>query len=127
MDPMWENIEVDPFFGIGFGIASQADEMEVTRDPLLGLPTGAAVEKGVLPLAVWEEVGLIGSIGVIAWILMLLSRGARGGVTPLAVAITTLLLNLGESTLFSPGGLGLISLVLIGWIFSAGQTKGTLR
>lgn len=121
MERMWDNINERPMTGIGFGIASDAAEMVVERDPLFGLPTSAAIEKGVLPLAIWEEVGLVGLVAVCAWIFVLLRRGARGGVAPVAVGLTALLLNMGESTLFSPGGQGMLSLILIGWAFAAGQ------
>src|SRR5690606_4707588 len=67
---MWTNIIDKPLQGIGFGIASDPRDMDVTRDQLLGLPTGAAIEKGVLPLAVLEEVGLIGLILISLWVLM---------------------------------------------------------
>jgi hypothetical protein len=127
MDNMWANIEDKPFQGIGFGLASVPEEMEVERDPVLGLPVGAAIEKGVLPLVVWEEVGLVGFVAVAAWVLMLLRESSSGGVAPVAVGLTALLLNMGESTLFSPGGLGLLSMVLLGWAFACGQGKGRAR
>lgn len=128
MDEMWENIQQHPLQGIGFGVASDPRDMDVARDPVLGLPTGAPVEKGVLPLAVFEEVGLIGFIWVAIWIFGLLHRSARGGITPFAVALTALLLNLGEATFFSPGGFGLLSLLLIGWAFASGhETTGAAR
>lgn len=124
MDEMWANISEKPLQGIGFGIASDPAEMNIERDPVFGLPIGAAVEKGVLPLAVLEEVGLFGFIMVAAWMVILLRRGARGGMGPVTVGLTVLVLNMGESTLFSPGGFGMLSLVLIGWVFASGQNRG---
>ena len=116
IEGMWTNIQAQPWRGIGFGIASVAADMVVDRDPILGLPTGAAIEKGVLPLAVLEEVGVFGFVAVLLWLWMLIRRAARGGgMTALAVFVTALLMNLGESVLFSPGGFGMLSLILIGW------------
>ncbi len=123
MQQMWNNINDDAILGIGFGIASNPAEMVVDRDPVLGLPISASIEKGVLPLAVLEEVGIIGFAAVAVWVWLLMRRSSRGGVAPLAVALTALLLNMGESTLFSPGGLGLLSLILLGWAFASGQTR----
>src|SRR5690606_3667616 len=120
MEEMWANIQQKPFQGIGFGVASDPRDMDVPRDPVLGLPTSAPIEKGVLPLAVLEEVGLIGFLMVAAWVLILLRRSAQGGIVPFAVALTALLLSLGEANLCSPGGMGLLSLVLIGWAFASG-------
>lgn len=123
IDAMLANIANDPLRGIGFGIASQPSMMIVERDPILGLPLGAAIEKGVAPLAVLEEVGLIGAFLVAVWILWLLRKGAVGGLAPFAVCLTALALNMGENTLFSPGGQGMLVLVLFGWIYASGSLK----
>ena len=123
MDRMLENISARPVTGIGFGIASDPMTMEVTRDPVLGLPIGAAIEKGVVPLMVLEELGVFGAIFVGFWTFRLLRGSARGGLGPMAVCLTGLLLNMAEATLFSPGGFGLLLLVLFGWAYASGQAK----
>lgn len=115
---MWENIERSPFEGIGFGVASDPGNMEIHRDPVLGLPTGAAVEKGVLPLAVLEEVGLFGFFAVLLWLWLFLRRSAEGGIISLSVFFTAVLLNMGEAALFSPGGFGLLLLIALGFSIS---------
>lgn len=115
MDMMWVNIEAKPFEGIGFGIGSDGGAMVVEHEPMFGLPVGASVEKGVMPLAVLEEVGVFGFALTTAWLWMLMSRSAARGVVPLTLSLTALLLNLAEATLFSPGGFGLLLLVLLGW------------
>lgn len=121
------NIKNEPLHGIGFGIASNPALMEIQRDPVLGLPTGAVIEKGVLPMAILEEVGIFGFVAVAAWGWVLLRRCVRGGLTPLAVVLTALLLNMGESTLFSTGGMGLLSLILLAWGVACGQGQEGLR
>ena len=127
IDAMLRNISSTPLQGIGFGIASNPDEMVVQRDPVLGLPTGAVIEKGVLPIAVLEEIGLFGFVLFAVWVVMVIQRSARAGFAQFAVCMTALLLNLGECTLFSPGGMGLLSLILFGWCVNrsgAGETEG---
>ena len=123
IDEMWANITTKPLQGVGFGIASDPLEMDVERDPILGLPVSAAVEKGVLPVAVLEEVGLVGFLAVALWVFMLMRRSARGGLVPVTVGLTALLMNMGEATLFSPGGMGLLSLILLGWAFASSQAR----
>ena len=118
IEAMWTNIKTHPLRGIGFGIASHPSEMVIQRDPILGLPIGASIEKGVAPLAVLEETGLFGLCFVALWVWMLMRRAARQGVTALAVLMTILFMNLGEYTLFSAGGMGLLQLVLVGWCVS---------
>jgi len=110
-----ENIEADPFIGIGFGIPSFAADLIIERDPLSGLPLSASIEKGVLPVAVLEELGVVGFVAFVGWLMLLFRVILHRGFAPLSVVITILMINLGESTLFSPGGMGMLSLVLIGW------------
>ena len=115
IDRLLENIEENPLTGIGFGIASNPFEMIVERDPVIGLPVGASIEKGVLPMAVAEELGLIGAFLVFMWFWMVVKRAGLSGFTPLALTTTALLLNMGENTFFSPGGLGGLLLVFVCW------------
>lgn len=124
VDEMWTNIREHPIRGIGFGVASDPFSMEVARDPVLGLPTGASIEKGVLYLAIWEELGLMGLMAVLAWLLLLIRRAALGGMTPLAVCLTALIMNLGEAMLFSPSGFGMLVLILVTW--AASSTRGSV-
>jgi hypothetical protein len=112
---MLANIEKTWLHGIGFGIASQSEVMVVKRDPYLELPVAASIEKGVLPLAVLEELGVIGFIIVSLWFLMIIRRAVSRGIIPFAVLLTLILMNLGESTLFSPGGMGLLLAILVAW------------
>src|SRR5690606_19943902 len=94
-------------------------ELQVALDPVSGLPVGAAVEKGVMPLAVWEELGIFGLCAVGLWLWGIVRRSARGGITPMALCTVVLVVNLGESILFSPGGMGLLCLLLLGWAATA--------
>lgn len=125
IDAMVSNVQDHPVAGIGFGVASDPTLMRVEYDELLGLPVSASVEKGVMPLAVLEELGLPGLILVSLWLMMVVRRAAANGVEELAVAATALGVNLGESVLFSPGGMGLLVLVLLGWsVRSSSAPKG---
>lgn len=122
IDQMTYNIVERPFLGSGFGIASDPTEMEVIRDPILGLPIGAAVEKGVLPLAIVEEVGVFGALLVGTWLIRVMRNVGRGRLPPFAVIMTGLILNFGEATFFSPGGHGLMLMLLLGWAFASGRS-----
>ena len=119
VDVMWENIREHPLRGIGFGVASDPFDMDIARDPVLGLPLGASIEKGVVYLAAWEELGLLGFLAVMGWLWLLVRRAARGGMTPLAVCLTALAMNFGEATLFSPSGMGMLTLILVAWAATA--------
>lgn len=113
VEKMFLNIQKNSLTGIGFGIASEPAYMEVERDPVLGLPLSALVEKGVMPIAVLEELGIFGAMAVLGWLLLVLRRGARAGVQQFAVLITLVLVNFGESMFFSVGGMGMLLLILL--------------
>jgi hypothetical protein len=116
IDEMLENIGEHPGTGIGFGVASTHEKIEVVRDPLFGLPVGASIEKGVLPLAVLEELGIVGFVFVTMWLGHLIYRAAEfGGIESLSVLLVTIIMNFGEYVIFSIGGMGMISLIVIGW------------
>jgi hypothetical protein len=112
---MLANIKERPWSGIGFGIASDASSMQIEREGRWGIPTGASVEKGVMPVAIVEEVGIPGAMLVALWLGVILHCAARRGFVASAVAWTALSTNLGEATLFSPGGLGMLMLIAVTW------------
>jgi hypothetical protein len=116
MERMWANIKEKPMTGIGFGIASEPLAMQVTRDPIFNIPVGASIEKGVLPIAVVEEVGLLGFFLVLLWGWGILRRALKGGGAAIGLLATIILLNFGESTFFSVGGMGMLSMILLGWV-----------
>ena len=119
MFPMIANIAENPMSGIGFGVGSIPSERYVKRDNILGLPSGAPVEKGVLPLAVIEELGAPGFFAVVLWLWMMFRRSYRAGFYPFLLLSLVLLMNLGEATLFSTGSIGLFFLILITWAVTA--------
>lgn len=118
---MWQNIIAHPVDGIGFGIASDPSTMEVKR--VFGIPISAIVEKGIMPLAVIEELGIFGASFVLFWIAVLLWRSWRGGGEPFVIVLTILTFNLGEYTLFSPGGMGMLAILLIGWAVNSSRVS----
>ena len=75
-----------------------------------------------MPVAVLEELGIFGAVAVLGWLLVVLRRGARSGVPQFAVLITLVLVNFGESMLFSVGGMGMLLLILL-----AGAVTGEQR
>jgi len=116
IEQMLANIQERPLLGVGFGVSSDPEDWHIiVRDPVLGLPTMAPVEKGVMPIAIMEELGAPGFVLAMGWVLALIGQAAKGGLVPLAVCCTALATNLAEATLFSPGGMGLLILVLVTW------------
>jgi len=94
--------------GVGFGMDEEEEFIKPDSDTLMNLPLSAPVEQSFLPLAVWAQIGLVGSVFVYGLILSLY-RKVRRDVHPVRAALFLgcLFVNFGEMIFFSPGGLGL--------------------
>ncbi len=92
---MVDNMQKHPGTGIGFGIASGSDPNGGDARPVFNFPVRADIEKGIMPLAVVEELGVPGAFLVAIWFFILLRSAARGGLVALSVAATVVFLNLG--------------------------------
>lgn len=112
----WENIRRQPLTGIGFGLASDPSMLNIRRDPVLGLPVGASVEKGIAAIGLLEEVGVIGFlVFIVALGSVLRPVLTKHAPFPAAVlALSALMTNFGEATLFALGGSGLLVWLLLG-------------
>lgn len=113
---MWSNISVNPFVGIGFGLAS--DPLNMTITYAAGIPISAIVEKGVTLLAIWEELGVLGLILFLFMLLVIFMHSIKLSPLRTAMLVAIVLINFGEASLMSAGGIGLIQLILLGWIIS---------
>ena len=113
--PMIKNISENPMTGIGFGVASRPSMRYSRRDSLFGLPISSPVEKGVTPIAALEELGLPGLLLVLLWTWIMIRRSFRSGFAPFVVLSTVMFTNLGEASMFSAGGMGLLLLISLGW------------
>ena len=113
--PMIKNISENPMTGIGFGVASRPSMRYSRRDSLFGLPISSPVEKGVTPIAALEELGLPGLLLVLLWTWIMIRRSFRSGFAPFVVLSTVMFTNLGEASMFSAGGMGLLLLIALAW------------
>ena len=109
------NFVEHPLFGSGFAMPTFLELLEVRYDPLFGIPVSASVEKGVLPAAVLEELGIVGALSFL-WLIYALVRQVvrHGAYHMIGLMICALTINLGESVLFSPSGFGLLVWLIIG-------------
>lgn len=97
----WQNFQDSPVFGIGFGVAKT--EWFKQTATLFTAP----VEKGFLPTAILEEGGLLGAAAFLVFVCVMLWEFMRErNVAGLVMFITFLITNVGEVTIFAPGGGG---------------------
>lgn len=121
VEAQWRNFLAQPVTGNGFGVyAGRATNAET----FLGLPITAPVEKGFLPTAVLEEVGIVGGMAFLLLIFAMVRTVFRTGDQPwTAVLFTCIFVNLGEAVFFSVGGIGLVFWV---WMALAMRGEGPL-
>ena len=102
----------NPLFGSGFQVA------EFTRDLVRenkGLIISAPIEKGVAPMMVLGETGILGEACFLLFLFSLYAACIRRKyVVTVSLFTVFLVTNMGEATIFSPGGIGGIL-----WMFSA--------
>ena len=100
MDDFYRN----PLFGMGFQVAEYTAQSAAMND---GLILSSPIEKGVIPIMILGETGIVGVV-VFAIFLLSFYLGCTKRHLYLSVMMMAVLLslNLGEATFFSPGGLG---------------------
>ncbi|HEX7069345.1 MAG TPA: hypothetical protein VF190_01005 [Rhodothermales bacterium] len=120
------NFRRSPIIGIGFGVPSDDWDWRTGRlqRGFLGLPTSASVEKGFLPTAVLEEVGIVGtSIFVVLLLALFWPMIKLGSPLMLWMSLSALLTNLGEATFFSLGGIGFFFFLVFGFCYSRAEAQ----
>jgi len=124
--PMISNIKIRPLTGLGFGVSSTPSNMNIAKDPIFGIPLSAPIEKGFLPIAIIEELGIFGFLIFLYWILIIYQYALNNRQLLIPIFFTLILINAGEYVLFSPGGFGLFVLIFFGWICAASKHKNDL-
>ena len=110
---MWNQFLRSPLVGHGFGVYSAGDH---TKDVvyLWGIPISAPVEKGLLPLAILEELGLIGFILFIYLTVSLYASVKKTySYSLVTLFFSCLFVNIGEAVFFAVGGIGMFYWIVI--------------
>jgi hypothetical protein len=96
--------ERSPMFGSGFQVSEAHVSLMQHSD---GLILSAPIEKGLLPVMVLGETGVVGAIcfGFFLISLFIVATRRRLYVT-ISMFIVFFMTNFGEATFFSPGGMG---------------------
>jgi hypothetical protein len=125
VNQLLSSISDHPVFGIGFGLAPAGAVQTLDRDELTGLPTGSPSEQGFLPLAVLVQVGAVGAVALLGFLVVLLYPIVKcGDPAIVALFLTAILVNFGEMVFFAIGGLGMQMWLLIAICYQAGVVAG---
>ena len=114
MSRSMNNFRQEPLTGIGFGVPSDPQGARRIVDGPLGIPVSASVEKGFMPTAVLEEVGIVGAFLVVGLLLFLFMPAIKQREpTIFWIMACCLFINFGEMVFFSVGGMGFFFWVML--------------
>ena len=119
IESQWANFLNKPLTGNGFGVypSGYFPSGIVT---VYGIPISAPVEKGFLPTAILEEIGIMGTLFFIWFLISLTKRVTKNSDARwISLFFACLFVNVGEAVLFSVGGIGLYFWLLIGLAIGA--------
>ena len=109
IDESWANFQENKLHGIGFGVAK--NEYFIRSATLFTAPA----EKGFLITAVLEEGGILGASALVLFLLTTIISLMRALNAPGLLALACMLTsNMGEVTMFSPGGSGTFLWMMFG-------------
>lgn len=120
MNASMRNFWDSPLTGIGFGVPTTWEFYRGVETGALGIPVGASFEKGFMPSAILEEMGILGTITVILMFLAFavpIHRYAPFHV--IWMFWSALAMNVGAAIYFSIGGVGMIMWLMVGFCYNA--------
>jgi hypothetical protein len=120
----WQNFVDQPWLGHGFGVFAEGPPATSVVE-VFGIPISAPVEKGFVFTAVLEETGILGGFCFFLMIFVCARAAWRSNdVRWIAMFVACIAVNIGESILLAPGGIGLYDWLLIALaISSTGVTQ----
>jgi hypothetical protein len=114
----WKYFLDSPLAGNGFGVYAWGGVPEGVTF-FMGIPISAPVEKGFLPTAILEEVGIIGTFFFIYFLYRLFKLASSSNdLRLIGIFLSSVYINIGEMVFFSVGGLGIFYWTLIGLAIS---------
>lgn len=117
----WNRFLESPLTGNGFGIdAGHVKDSQTAT--FMGIPISATTEKGFLPVAFLEEVGIIGLIFFTPFFLTLIKGAMKSfDLGLISMFFACLFVNIGEAVFFSPGQTGGFLWLVIGLCTAKGM------
>lgn len=127
VESQWGSFLKQPLTGFGFGIYPSG-WIPVGVTTFLGIPISAPVEKGFLPTAILEEIGIVGTLAFLGFLFPLAKRAIRTrDLRWTSLFFACIFINIGEMVIFSVGGIGLLYWLLIGLSLRAGVSEEDMQ
>lgn len=100
------DFKLNPLLGMGFQV-EERHRYGIKGYSGSGLILSASIEKGVLPVMIIGETGVVGGIAFALFLIAFYASCSRMGLLMTSLMFTVFLAtNMGEATFFSPGGPG---------------------
>ncbi len=113
IDPVINNLKLNWFTGIGFGVPSSYNLISSNVDEF-NVFNFSRGEKGNIFLLVFEELGILGLLIFISWLAVLFKQTIiSANNISIIIILNIVFINLAEAVLFSPGGYGLFLIILL--------------
>lgn len=109
----WENFLASPIIGNGFGVyAGPVPANNVQY--LMGIPISAAVEKGFMPTALLEEVGILGTIPFLFMMYSIIKLVLKNTAPSwICMFFASIFINIGEYVFFSTAAMGMFYWIIM--------------
>ncbi len=121
-------IEEHPVFGYGFGVEPGSENIQETLGVTLwGIPLSAPIEQGFLPLATIAQIGVVGSLVILPFIISMYRSARRSSAEDAALFIVVLGVNFGEMIFFSFGSMGGLVWVMLVFLTVSGSMSGRIQ
>jgi hypothetical protein len=120
-------IEEHPVFGYGFGIEPGSERsLEYLGVVVWGIPLSAPIEQGFLPLATIAQIGVVGSLVILPFIISMYRSARRSSAEDAALFVVVLGVNFGEMIFFSFGSMGGLVWVMLVFLTVSGSMYGRI-
>lgn len=104
VDMCMDDFKRSPMLGMGFQVSVFTPQL---MEGQKGLILSSPIEKGVAPIMILGETGVVGSLVFIAFLVVFyFGCESKSLFISVTMMLVLLALNMGEATFFSPGGIG---------------------
>jgi hypothetical protein len=120
-------IDEHPLLGYGFGVEPGSESNMDTNSVLLwGIPLSAPIEQGFLPLATVAQIGVVGSLVILPFLISMYRSARRSSAEDAAFFVAVLGVNFGEMIFFSFGSMGGLVWVMLVFLTVSGSMSGRI-